>query len=177
MLLFLLFGCSHKVRYQVLSFFFDGIPVPVDYDISLLPDSVAEAEKFRIAAIYASMAKPEFNFHEPYHERKCNSCHDQNQTGMLKKNITSLCYDCHDNFEKKYAYLHGPVSGGYCIQCHSPHMSKYDKLLVKEGNSLCFQCHNSELVMTNPHHSGKEETHCTKCHNPHGGDNRFALYK
>ncbi|MFZ4399136.1 MAG: cytochrome c3 family protein [Bacteroidales bacterium] len=115
------------------------------------------------------------NFHLPYQDKTCESCHDQNKMGKLNQEMPELCYQCHDNFSYKYKVLHGPVGGGQCTACHSPHSSVNSNLLLRKGQELCLYCHISKQIMETETHRDIGETDCTDCHNPHGGEDRYVL--
>lgn len=174
-LLICLFGCSSTHRYKTLSFFFDGVPKP-DNEIAVHKlDSLTIADSTVIAQNSTPVTKPLINFHPPYKEKECASCHDQSSMGKLNKTQPELCYQCHDDFSTKYKKLHGPVAGGQCTMCHSPHMSKNENLLLRIGQDLCFHCHNSEQILAEEQHKDIQDASCTECHNPHGGDDKNIL--
>jgi predicted CXXCH cytochrome family protein len=165
----ILFGCSKDIQYKTLTFFFDG--VPDNYIASGKKDTLllVDTSKQQVSLLKA----PETNrfIHPPYGEKGCSNCHVDGGFTMPQP---KLCYQCHDDFAKKYTYLHGPVAGGYCTSCHHPHMGE-KKLLLRKGQDLCLYCHEKELVFKNENHSGIEDTKCTECHNPHGGNDKTLL--
>ena len=103
---------------------------------------------------------------------ECHNPHGEENTFLLKD---GTCYLCHEDFSEKYAYLHGPVGGGFCNSCHETHMSDSEHKLSLKGQSLCLKCHNTESVFKNENHEGTEEYDCMECHNPHGGEDKFIL--
>lgn len=161
-------GCTPERKFQVLSFFFDGVPNPNAKTtvITVSSDSVP---------LVAAAVKPEFYTHKPYNDEKCQSCHESGFSNSLIKPIPELCYTCHDNFNTKYPVLHGPVAFGNCRACHHPHEAKIEKLLIREGQQLCLFCHEAKDILTNKMHSKIGNKNCTDCHNPHGGENRIML--
>ncbi|HSO86723.1 MAG TPA: cytochrome c3 family protein [Draconibacterium sp.] len=170
--LILIFACSTQKNYKTLSFFFDGVPEPVNDSLKVQTDSL-KTDSLNVLALLI----PEMYYHEPYKTKECSSCHDQGTMGKLIENQPVLCYQCHDDFNDSNKTLHGAIDAGSCTDCHNPHQSKEEKLLIKSGESLCFNCHDSEAVKENQFHSIAEETNCITCHNPHGGENHFILQK
>jgi predicted CXXCH cytochrome family protein len=158
--------CTPVKKYQVLSFFFDGVPDPNKKTEVLTPvhDTVIVAA-----------TKPEFYTHKPYEEEKCKSCHAEGYSNALLKPLPELCYTCHEDFNNKYPSVHGPVASGNCLTCHNQHMAKNEKLLIRAGRDLCLFCHNSKQILTSEIHKRIEDKNCTECHNPHGGNNRGML--
>ncbi len=169
----LITACSPETRYNVLSFIFDGVPDPNLTNINPLNDSVNKADSTKILNIASNTVKPEFTFHQPYIDKDCNACHNNNM-GQVLETQPKLCYTCHDNFEDTYTNIHGPTAGGYCTSCHNPHKSKLPKLLTRKGKDLCLFCHDPK-ISDNDIHSIVETSDCTSCHNPHGEDNTFFL--
>lgn len=167
-------SCStSRSNYKVLSAFFDGVPNP---DVV---DSIRRADSIRQAQVEDRMAPTvktiDAFFHPPYREKECGVCHDEGQMGKLNEQLPALCYNCHEDFNDRYAFVHGPVSAGYCTQCHSPHMSKNEHLVIRKGQELCLHCHNERDVFKNEAHFDLEGANCTDCHNPHGGDDRYIF--
>lgn len=162
----LLAACAPKVRYNVLSFFFDGVPDPE------LEVNVAPGDSLLLASLASDsvgiIVKPSIFYHYPYQEKECMMCHDPESVGSLVSPEPDLCYLCHEDFNYSYAKLHGPVEAGYCSMCHEPHMSKFEKLLQLDGNKLCVKCH-VEFKNTQPEfHISIDDSKCLACHNPHG---------
>ena len=173
-------GCSTPKNYKILSFFFDGVPLPKnDITTSTLNgeinsnsniDSTQKKKSDALAAIVPQLT--EF-VHKPFGDKDCNACHELGRKVILKMDVPDLCYSCHKKFDTLYTELHGPVAGGMCNSCHQPHNSKFQKLLITENNSdLCYNCHVEADILQNPVH--KDKSACLKCHNPHGGKtNKF----
>ncbi|NVO19310.1 MAG: hypothetical protein HXX13_06390 [Bacteroidetes bacterium] len=169
--LFYFSGCSSVKHYKVLSFFFDGVPDPDKKDLSHLNDSIIGKDSTLLALNHLKDAGPKTFTHTPYQDKQCNACHDPGSMGKLIKSMPELCYDCHEDFGKKYTFLHGPVGGGQCTMCHNTHTSPNANLLIRTGQKLCTHCHDDEsLSLLEPHRQNKDEN-CTECHNPHGGEN------
>jgi predicted CXXCH cytochrome family protein len=174
-LLIALTGCSTAYRYKVLSFFFDGVPVPPK-DLAIQPnDSLHLSDTTLLVQNPAKPLPPLMYTHPPYLDHDCAACHDNSTVGRFTKSSPDLCYQCHEDFSTKYKVLHGPVGGGQCTVCHSPHLSVNDKLLIRTGQSICLYCHDSEKVMKAEAHQDIAGVNCTECHNPHGGEDRYVL--
>lgn len=167
-LIFLLFtSCSPKAGNKVLTIFFDGVPT-VD-TIDEVADETLNISKTLEDSIKNIIAEnPFLSYHEPYRRKECLSCHDKNAVGNLLQTEPDLCFSCHEDFNTKYKYLHGPVSAGFCSTCHQAHVSKSRKLLLSPGNQLCFPCHTSYEIEQPDTHIKIGDSLCTDCHNPHG---------
>jgi len=173
LLLLFLPGCSTIHNYQLLSFFFDGVPNPNAKD-SINSQQLTNPSDTALVLNQVN-APPKNSFHQPYKERECTACHDKDKLGKLTQSPPELCYQCHDDFSKKYKVLHSPVESGDCTSCHSPHMSVNDKLLKRTGQALCFECHDSKEILANDTHKDIQTTSCTECHLPHGGAEKTFL--
>lgn len=160
-------GCSPSKHYNLLSFFFDGVPTPEEAGPVQKRDTISVADS--TLAANTAMVKEVNQMHTPYQDKQCNSCHDQSRMGKLIRLQPDLCYECHENFSQKFEVVHGPVGGGFCTTCHNPHMSVNNNLLIRKGQSLCLHCHESESLVDVQEHKGIDETSCTTCHDPHGG--------
>lgn len=167
-------SCTPQKKYEILSFFFDGVPEPTITDIVETTDSTTISNSNRV--VVSEKAPTEF-IHVPYLEKNCESCHDQERVGQLVEQQPNLCYICHENFNNSFDKLHGPVQAGYCTSCHLPHRSKYSKLLVKAGQNLCFECHDQEIISEGKIHKDIGNASCTSCHDPHGGINTNLMAK
>jgi predicted CXXCH cytochrome family protein len=168
-------ACSTTKNYKILSFFFDGVPHPVNETPVLKADTVSSLASVDLTQETVQNVTPKIQPHPPYHDRQCGSCHDQSTMGKLLKPLPELCYQCHNNFGTKYKVLHGPIGGGQCNMCHSPHMSANPNLLTRTEQQLCLYCHDSRQVMNNTHHAEIKDIDCIVCHNPHGGNDRNLL--
>jgi predicted CXXCH cytochrome family protein len=167
-------SCSTQNHYKTLSFFFDGVPQPEKTDsISTLDKMAVKDTTSHIALVKTAIIKG--SIHQPYKDGNCSSCHNEQAAGMFKTPLPGLCYSCHEDFSKKFAFVHGPVAVGYCNGCHNPHSSELPKLLVSSGQALCYNCHDAASVLKNEVHAEIGETKCTDCHNPHGGSDRFLF--
>lgn len=166
-------SCTTQKKYEVLSFFFDGVPTPQAADINLVVDSLSVMDSTNLLAKSNEVTKSHFQLHLPYGKKECISCHDQKLIGKTVETQPQLCYKCHDDYKENFKFVHGPVGGGYCSICHDPHKSQLDKLLKQPTEQLCLNCHASSTVYDNKFHLNTRKTSCIECHNPHGGENRF----
>lgn len=165
-------ACSVQENYRKLSFFFDGVPNPDEVSQLAVDPTVAFADST------SKMEKPnipELFVHQPYREKQCTFCHNQDRMGELNEPVPGLCYQCHSILETRYNFGHGPAAGGYCMECHNPHRSMEKSLLVQQEEDLCLRCHNAIKISENPFHIISKEAGCAICHNPHGGDNQSLL--
>lgn len=164
-------GCASSNRQTILSFFFDGVPLPQADSINrnvVTPEidfSTVTSTPISVDLVYA---------HKPYQERACDACHNPENMGELLLPEPDLCYQCHDDLHASNKVLHGPVDAGYCTQCHNPHSAKDSSLLRYQGKALCFSCHDGKLLDKNPLHKGIADN-CLTCHNAHGGSDQLAL--
>jgi predicted CXXCH cytochrome family protein len=168
-----LMHCTTTKKQKVLSFFFDGVPdstALANYHATIIrkqsvsekPDSASE-----------KLAAGKYFLHKPYLDHQCGKCHDTSSMGHFIKPKTELCLDCHEKYEKKFAFVHGPVASGYCAECHDPHMSVNKNLLTRVNENICFSCHNKQDIMLNKKHQGMNTNDCLSCHNAHGGKNHY----
>ena len=178
-LIFIMLACAPKVRYGVLSTFFDGVPLPEDerYELTVGKDTLGQTDSTRIAAVMKSVREVKFQYHEPYREKKCSSCHEEKRMGRLVIEEPELCYQCHESAGEAKSYRHGPSDAGYCTSCHRPHMSKSDNLLYESGKALCYGCHEEVDVSDNIIHKDIKKNNCVSCHDPHSSENDFMLQR
>lgn len=165
-------ACSVQENYHSLSFFFDGVPNPDEASqlaidpTAAFTDSTSNLEK-------SSM--PILSIHQPYRDKQCDFCHNQERMGELNDSSPGLCYHCHSTFENGHNFGHGPAAGGYCLECHNPHRATEKGLLVEQEEDLCLRCHNAVEISENIFHKISEVDGCVICHTPHGGDNQSLL--
>ena len=96
-------GCSSAYRYKTLSFFFDGVPNPATELNNQSKDTIINVKTSDVFAQNpTSKLPPKMNFHAPYQDKACESCHDQSKMGKLNKDMPELCYQCHENLNNKY---------------------------------------------------------------------------
>ena len=156
------YGCEGKAAYQVLSFFFDGVP----------PPGGPKQEVDKAGKKVAAQVQSTYREHGPYAARMCNGCHDRGSNKLLLP-IEELCFQCHTlNIKKKY--IHGPLASGGCKICHAPHGSNYPFLLISEPKEFCLHCHSrKDILMRDVHRETDEQ--CTVCHDAHSSDNAYLL--
>lgn len=170
-----LVGCSDPVtKYRVLSFFFDGVPLPPGMEGASTQPGGPGA---RTRGTQASRPKdlPIFT-HQPYKDRLCAECHS-GQRGYQVAVPKDVCQKCHSSYFKLQPgdWIHGPVLVGGCGMCHAPHTANYDGLLTKSQSQLCFWCHSASRVLSAPYHVEAEKRRCSDCHDPHSAGNRLLL--
>jgi len=156
-------GCSVEKNYELLSFFFDGVPNPNAPQSTLAGGSGA-----------AMRDSPTYTVHPPFAEARCDACHKSmfDRTGIGAE----VCQECHAGTQDEFAMMHGPVSVGACLWCHVPHQSAYAHLLKRPERETCTQCHRSELLNHEVVAEHADETRgCLECHVGHGSDARYLL--
>lgn len=169
---FFFWACSPKMGYKVKSFLFDGVPDPYLVEVKIVSDSVLMADGSKVEQLkIIPVTKNGINVHEPYKKRECSKCHDRDLMNNTRIPLPELCFECHEDFSKRYKVLHGPVASGDCTECHNPHQSKFNNLLTWSGQDICLHCHEMERIFIDKIHKDITDTSCTECHNPHGGDN------
>jgi predicted CXXCH cytochrome family protein len=168
-------ACSPRLSNNLLTLFFDGVPVRDSLKSVTAAEKRNENPDSLLTTLLDRSIRKDYVYHYPYKEKECYSCHDENSKSELLTSQPGLCYKCHDDFSKTYKYVHGPVAGGYCTSCHNPHLAKEKKLLERTGQQLCYYCHDSKDVLKNENHKDIADSECTLCHNPHGGESRFIL--
>ncbi len=171
-------GCSEMTRYRVLTFFFDGVPLPPSMQE---PDEagpgadalVQDGEEPEPAPLPLTIVAT----HEPYEERLCFDCHSGPGAYQVEGEVSSLCKRCHvEYFEYEQTdWVHGPVAAGACDLCHEPHESVHMVLLTEAQPGLCLKCHDEGLVLSRSYHAGDAVEHCSTCHDPHLAGNRLLL--
>jgi predicted CXXCH cytochrome family protein len=122
--------------------------------------------------------------HGPVQAGACIECHHPHESRyphVLREPEEKLCVRCHDRFSKKniqktFAWVHGPVQAGACLECHQPHASEQRYFLRENQRSeLCFLCHNEQRLLQTEMHAGIAKAECTKCHDPHGSPERYMM--
>lgn len=181
--MFLGVGCSTpEERYQVLSFFFDGVPVPES-----MREQLANTEQAKGGTTGQTQVTDEaaqevtWVYHAPYADGvSCQACHDLQQgMEMRSGNEAELCRDCHSSHFTYEAgdWMHGPAALGECRMCHEPHKSEHPDLLTSAQPEICLNCHDGEALLDRPHHVTAKagQDRCGKCHDPHLAGNRKLL--
>ena len=171
----LLSQCSPYAGKNLLNFFFDGVPESDTVQAQLADQGEIKSDSLGQAEALLALDKPKRMLHYPYEEGECASCHNERSLGTMVEAQPGLCYSCHEDQSTVYAYLHGPVAGGYCTSCHDPHVSEAEKLLRRTGDALCLYCHTRESVEKNEMHQDLDGMFCMDCHNPHGGEDKYIF--
>lgn len=176
LLALLLVSCTRIGRYEVLSFFFDGVPTPPGVQAPA-PRPVAGragASSVFVEAIQTlreqAPKKPKMIFlsvHKPVAERKCQECHDEPSLGTQVAHDATLCDRCHQEQRREQGWDHGPINLGTCIPCHVPHRSTNEHLLSKPVPELCLNCHTTTMEGDSEYHVAANFNACTECHDPH----------
>jgi len=174
-------GCGDRVaRYRVLSFFFDGVPVPPelappDANTTTQP---GDPNSPRTATTRPAGTADEILYHAPYKNRQCVKCHLQTASFQvpIDKDVCRSCHTRHYDIPGD-DWVHGPVVVGKCSMCHLSHQSPNLALLIKPGSELCLKCHDPAVTLSWPFHAeAKSGTLvCGACHDPHSAGNRLLL--
>lgn len=156
-------GCSVEKHYDLLSFFFDGVPNP--HALPILASS-GDPAAIRLSKTYTA--------HEPFVKQDCSACHGARFD--MKAVEANVCSKCHEGAQDAYPFMHGPVALGACLWCHAAHESAYPALLKSDARTVCVQCHVPALLSTDrvPQHADKSVS-CLECHVGHGSDARWLL--
>ena len=189
------FGCTPQNSYEVLSFFFTGVPSPEE-------EERLKAEQQQKVTDKDAEVAPSFSSHSYFTARKCDACHQitltQNFGGASKSGMPAiqfgggtdaggsrlplkkLCVNCHENRSETFAsenklWLHAPLTKDNCLVCHDPHRSRYPDLLKDETEKLCTMCHSEGLIRLTRSH--QELKGCLECHTPHLGKDKLLLKK
>lgn len=192
-------GCSQEKRYEVLTFFFTGVPEPGseldEAHKAALGEKGVKAKKKKRRLFFQ---EPKYFIHGPYASRECGKCHADDsarsfQFGGAKTTKTSkstrkrygprlayplkkLCVVCHSEKSEHFAKslqlsMHEPVATGQCVKCHDPHKAKRQYMLQgKNSIDLCARaCHTKDNFMDTVVHRKDRKKDCLECHNPHVG--------
>ncbi len=182
-LLVLFMGCGPVARYRVLSFFFDGVPVPPQVGVPYgPPDEDEEPGTVRVARSRPATRPGQaeelpFSFlHAPFERRQCTQCHVR-ETSFTGETAWGTCRTCHADYYKLAAneWMHGPVAAGMCNFCHQAHKAQYPHLLKRPERELCFSCHEEKPTLAAPYHQGIRQWACAKCHDPHLAGNTLLI--
>jgi predicted CXXCH cytochrome family protein len=160
----LMLGCSSpEKRYQVLSFFFDGVPDP-NAPVHVIGSKVGDSTGNRTVV------------HKPYADNQCNSCHLNTNDIFARAQVREdLCVSCHAGTPVQYAVMHGPVVNNACQMCHVPHSSALPHLLRQPSPGLCTQCHEPGGLALMHKQPLDPKASCIDCHSGHGGSDHTML--
>lgn len=173
-------ACAAGTRYQVLSFFFDGVPVPgedrlaeaASEEAQEAPEEPGEEKRRRRRARVDPI-----KLHPPYKRYECGRCHSMTNRLIGNTPQEGLCKQCHEDIPGDLRYVHGPVAVSDCLFCHHHHGDRYPKQLRDEPTAICLRCHNRSDLTEGSHHDQQTGETCIDCHHGHGLDNRFFLKK
>ena len=196
-------GCSRGARYQVLTFFFTGVPpldappesaetpttAAVDPALARRDQILAERARARAMAPYTGPYS-----HGPYAAKDCEQCHEMSSAGGFgfgtssadaKKTIVpgrfvlpreQLCVACHAGKGAAAVQAAGLRLHGpawNCVVCHHPHSSPEPYFLKVKAEQLCLECHGDGFIHDTDLHTGLSD--CLECHNPHLGRDAMML--
>lgn len=171
----IIIACASTTRYEVLNFFFDGVPSP---EITTQTKTVGypRVSPFRVSLDYIAMARtpqptpaaaPIVSVHKPVAEKKCLECHDPNAGLQPFARDAKLCDRCHKEQRQREGWAHGPINLGTCVPCHRSHESPYPYLLEEPVPQLCMICHIEDYNPAANYHDVFYIDNCTVCHDPH----------
>jgi len=133
----------------------------------------------------AKKLKSEKVVHDPAQEG-CTDCHNPHG-GKVKallnnvsdEDVSSICFECHDEELIGQKFKHGPAGLGACNQCHDPHASSIKPLLKAEQRPLCTSCHEEigEAIESAEYVHDPVEEGCTDCHSPHSAKYEKVLLR
>jgi len=164
-----LWSCgTPQERYNLLSKFFDGVPLPE----SMRPEAEGDGHN-SVALVIIT--------HAPFAAERCSECHlDIGEFSMSLAGYSgvksSVCLKCHEGKQAEFPFMHGPVAAVECLACHEPHESRYEHLLSAQAPKLCLRCHVQEdlQVSGSPQHQDLTAD-CLGCHHGHGGNDPSFL--
>jgi predicted CXXCH cytochrome family protein len=165
-------GCSVEKHYELLSFFFDGVPDPA----TLAAEREAAGRRGRTTSLGVIQSA-----HTAFIERRCEECHGAStnfgfQVSGFSQLDSDICLECHESVLTNVPQLHGPVAAQDCLWCHDPHESRFEKLLVTDSPTLCLSCHRFQMQRPPQPEVHQDLTRdCLECHRGHGGDERPFL--
>ena len=167
-------GCDETKHYRVLSFFFDGVPLPPE--LREAAEGSESGSALGAGAAEEAVEKKEtvYVYHTPYKDWNCWGCHDRKAGFGGTVANEKLCGQCHESYSNLADgdWRHGPVAQGECGYCHEAHKSEHRGVLKAAQPDLCFDCHDSSDVYANPVHANIQDQPCSACHDPHSAGNR-----
>ncbi len=159
-------SCDEVERYEVLTFFFDGVP-PLEAETSGTEEGPVEADS---PSSVATRVQERPKAVEHGSRKDCDFCHERLwEVGRMEfvKLLPELCYHCHTDYTVSASFVHGPVAVGDCLFCHNLHKSKNEHLLKEPEPKLCYQCHEKKGIESIPDHSAELASECLDCHEGH----------
>ncbi len=190
-------ACSVEDHYELLSFFFDGVPTPeelaarraaAEQPETLSPEAMTSlSNEERNALLARHVEAIQVSEHPPVKQGLCEKCHTRRPNSgavgtqwlgdipQLVAPPDELCFRCHE--APKGTYLHGPAASGNCIVCHQAHESLNPHLLrLAEQKELCSACHvPGETLLSEEEHEGYQDLDCVACHDPHSSERPHLL--
>ena len=164
-------GCSTRTKQNVLHFFFTGM------DETNTPPVVAADDLPHTnspAGIVAPLT-PLVYLHQPYLERKCDSCHLSGESEALRATGSALCLECHAKIVENAKFIHKPIRDGRCDQCHEAHKAGERFLLARKGQDVCLNCHKAAAMAVVKGHANMGSAECLSCHDAHRSDQEYLL--
>ena len=162
-------SCNPESRYEILTFFFDGVPRPGGAGLATTPGGFPVLEPMGVMAdVDLTLNQAGNSQHRA--SRDCRRCHEEGSRWarmQLHNSLPQLCYECHTDYNAVRGYVHGPVAVGACLFCHDPHRSSYLRLLKAPQPDLCYQCHDIGDISAIPDHREELDGVCTRCHEAH----------
>jgi predicted CXXCH cytochrome family protein len=171
-MLILFASCEEPKRQEVLTFFFDGVPVPKSEQASVGP--VGPNAQPAPGSVTGG-----WFVHQPLND--CTNCHVNRRQRTFSRQVRlvaevpELCYRCHQQDTADNGWVHGPVAAGECLLCHEPHKTRVRFLLKKAVPDLCYSCHDQEAVAMIDHHDEASYAACLTCHEGHVSPTRSLL--
>jgi predicted CXXCH cytochrome family protein len=168
-------GCSVQEHYELLSFFFDGVPDPN------APAETSPAQTLAMEGNAEGQLTPRrpvviYTSHKPFADQQCGVCHDSPRGRFIPPKGSDICKQCHENVAEGLAVVHGPVAVKDCRWCHTPHESPYPALLRAKPKDVCLQCHEMQDVFAPDLTAHQDpDRSCVDCHYGHGGKSRPFL--
>jgi predicted CXXCH cytochrome family protein len=165
-------GCSVEKHYDVLNFFFDGVPEPVSEETGAAGT---------VGGGRGTAGGGPVSSHSAYIARRCETCHgDRASFSFVTSGFSdvddAVCMQCHQEVVDAELRLHGPVAVQACLFCHQPHVSPHPNLLVDASPGLCLRCHLPEVQGAPSSQAHEDLTRdCLECHFGHGGSDRYYL--
>lgn len=125
------------------------------------------------------------NIHQPFKEKKCRQCHQQEGTpkATVVANGGELCYTCHqkkrEEFQSK-TRSHLATGSRECTYCHNPHAADRLNFIRAADRSLCLGCHADkeswlEAKGASIQHPEVQKGNCSSCHDPHASSYSMFL--
>lgn len=194
----MLCACEKQTRYEVLTFFFTGVP-PLEEEEESEEEKIEENAAVQPVVEKTVDPTKRYFSHPIWAAGICDPCHQSSATfnipgiapgrkpvfksgggmpGALTMAPEKICIQCHRDKTPKRAiseniWLHNTVAKGDCLACHDPHQGQFEKTLRHSPSSICLPCHKEGKYLTTPAHRTGQD--CLQCHNAHLGKDRNLL--